>query len=632
MKSRKIQTKIPLLEVQGRFLPETVNAENRTVEMVFTTSMAVRSFNWDVGVFNEILSMKEEHIRLERFRKGAPLLDSHDRYSGLSAQLGVVESVRVEGEKLVGTVRFSKRQDVEPIFQDVIDGIIRNGSIGYKVYKYNDETASDDKLKTLRGIDWEPVEMSLVTIPADHNAQVRADDHPKEFDQEIIIENTNERTNEMKVTPAAAPADPVVDAEKIRQEERDRSAKISRAVRQAKLPEQFAEELTRSGVNLENALLQIQEKWAEVDAQKKITPAHSVKVDIGGGLDETQTRREGAAEAVLARHFPQDHKLTEKGHRFQNRSALELCRMIVEMNGINTTGMGTHEIIKRAFHSTSDFTAILESVSRIRLQKAYESVPQIFRQFGVEGTLKDFKVSKVVALGEAPGLEKLGEGGEIKMGTLGESGEEYRLFTYAKGLAVTRELIINDDLGAFGKLAAAFGRAAAHLENRVALKEAILDNPAMGDTKTLFHADHNNLVTGTVVSKASVSGMKAKMRKQTDDKGQVMELSPKLIMSGPDNEDTVAEILAGTNATAGFNVHARQFQPVSTALISNNAHYLIADPNQVEGLEYSYLEGARGLQSETLMHPDTLGIVVRNWLDFGAKVINWRAFVKNPGA
>lgn len=638
---RKIQTRVPQFDLNGRFLPETVNAENRTVEMTFTTSMPVRMWRfkgfYEVEEFNEILSMNPAHMRLDRMKKGAPLLNNHRRYS-FQDQIGVVERVWAEGEELRGSVRFSKKPEAEAIFQEVQDGIIRNGSIGYRVHKYNDESQEGDKVKTLRAVDWEPYEMSLVTIPADHNAGVRSQpgEPPETYDCEIITETnkkgtTQMSTNEENVKQAPITQNPI-DADKIRQDERTKNAKVMRACRQAKLADNFAEQLINSGKSLEDCLLTIQEKWAEADAQQTITPAHSVRVDIGGGLDEVQTRREGAAEAILARHFPQEHKLTEKGYAFQNRTAIEVCRMILEMNGQNTQRLGTHDLIKKAFHSTSDFTSILENVGRMRLQKAYESVPQIFRSFGVEGTLKDFKIQKVVALGEAPALEKLGEGGEIKFGTIGDSGEQYRLYTYAKGLAVTRETIINDELQAFGKLAAAFGRAAAHLENRVALKEAVLDNPTMADGSAIFHNNHKNLSTGAAVSKTSISGLKAKLKKQTDDKGQVLDLNAKWILAGPDNESTIKEILAGQNTTGGFNVHAGEFAPLITAAISDNAHYLIADPNQVEGLEYSYLEGARGLQTETLNHPDTLGIVIRNWIDFGAKVINYRAFQKNPGA
>lgn len=635
-KTRKIQAKIPQVSLEGRFASETVNVETRTVEMTFTTSLAVRMWNWDIGTFNEILSMKDGHVRLERMKKGAPLLDSHNRYGGIKAQIGVVEDVWTEGENLVGRVRFPKAEDdqeADKIFRKVKDGIIRNGSIGYRVHKYQDETKHDDKIKTLRGVDWEPYEMSLVSIPADPNAQVRADQN-SDIECEITIENLNERTQQMppgKETIEETKPN-AIEADKIRQEEREKNAKIVRACRQMKLPDAFAEQLMSSGKSLEDCLTTIQEKWAESDGQRNISSAAKTNVDINGGLDETVTRREAIVESILHRAAPQEHKATEKSFKYIGRSALELCRMILEFNGVRTERMSQNDIIRRAL-STSDFPNILADATNKRLQKGYESVVQNWRRFAAETTLRDFKISNVMHLGEAPALVKLGEGGSVKTGKVSDSKETYRLYTYASALPFTRETFINDDLNALMKLAASYGRSAAHMENTVAMKEAILDNPTMGDSVALFHlASHGNLQAASTVDEDSLSDMKAAMRKQKDDQSRVIGLSPKFLIVGPDQEVAAQKQLAATTSQGGFNVHAGAFELIVEPLIENDDHYVVADPSQVEGLEVAYLEGARGLQIETLTSVENLGMTVRAYEDFAAKVINYRAFQKTPGS
>jgi len=634
MQTKKIQTKAPSFDLDGRFEPKSINEETRTVEMVFTTSTPVRMFRfkgWSVEQFNEILSMEKDHVRLDRMMKGAPLLNSHNR-NDLADQIGVVEKAWIDGEKLIGRVRFSKNKEVDAIWNNVKDGIIRNGSIGYRVHSYTDESENEEvQVKTLRAIDWEPMEMSLVTVPADHNAQVRTSSNETEHDCEIIIKNSNERIPEMKPVDTVALVSPT-EADKIRKEEREKSQKIVRAVRQAKLPQTFAEEIIASNKSLEDCLIMVQEKWAESDAAKSISSATATRVDLGGGLDEVQTRREGAIEAILHRSFPMEHKLTEKGHKFHNRSAIEIARMVLEMNGTRTEHMSRNEICQRAFQSTSDFPAILEGIANKRLQAGYESVPQVFRKFAVETTLKDFKVSSVASLGEAPALEKVNEGGEIKTGVIGDTKEQYRLYTYGKKLAFTRETIINDDLGAMAKIAAAFGRAAAHLENTVAFKEAMLDNPDMADAVDLFHASHANLLTPAAFDAASLSAMKAMLRKQTDDKAQVMDLSARYLLVSAELEGAARTLLANQSTSGGFNVHGGSLELLVSAKLEAKDSYIIADPSQVEGLEYAYLEGARGLQIETKDHPDTLGVIVRAYLDFGAKVVNHRFAVFNTGA
>jgi hypothetical protein len=154
-----------------------VNADSRSVSITWTTGAAVRRMDLEGDQFIEELSCDPSAVRMGRMQSGAPLLDSHNRYS-LSGVLGVVENAQIDGRKGTATVRFSKRADVEPIFQDVKDKIIRNVSVGYTVYRYDDVSTADDiklRVRRLRAMDWEPCEVSLVPVGADAKAGVRAE-------------------------------------------------------------------------------------------------------------------------------------------------------------------------------------------------------------------------------------------------------------------------------------------------------------------------------------------------------------------------------------------------------------------------------------------------------------------------
>ena len=113
------------------------------------------------------------------------LLNNHDRYGGLSSQIGVVERAWVEDGKGGATIRLSRRPDVQGIVQDVRDGIVKNVSIGYEVRRVRREEQEDDKRPIYRAVDWEPFEISLVPVPADPTAQIRTQ---KDAVQEIEIE------------------------------------------------------------------------------------------------------------------------------------------------------------------------------------------------------------------------------------------------------------------------------------------------------------------------------------------------------------------------------------------------------------------------------------------------------------
>jgi hypothetical protein len=152
-----------------------VNNDTRTVDLTFTTGADVVRYDWMTGKrFVERLSMDPSHIRLERLNSGAPLLDSHSAYS-LASQIGVVEdgTAKVVAKAGRATVRFSKRADVEPFYQDVRDKIIRNVSVGYRVHRF-EETAGAGEMPIRLATDWEPYEISMVPMGADANARVRS--------------------------------------------------------------------------------------------------------------------------------------------------------------------------------------------------------------------------------------------------------------------------------------------------------------------------------------------------------------------------------------------------------------------------------------------------------------------------
>lgn len=156
----------------AQIAPATADEGQRTVEVVWSTGAAVRRADWITGkVYVEELSMQPGHVRLDRLNSGAPLLNTHDRYD-LSGIIGVVERAWLDGGEGRALVRFSRRPEVDPIWRDVLDGVIRNVSIGYRVYRY--EEFPGEKPPRLLATDWEPEEISLVPVGADAGAGIRS--------------------------------------------------------------------------------------------------------------------------------------------------------------------------------------------------------------------------------------------------------------------------------------------------------------------------------------------------------------------------------------------------------------------------------------------------------------------------
>ena len=137
---------------------ESIDVEKRTVELAYASETPYE--RW-FGI--EILDCTAGAVRRERLARGANLLLEHER----EEVVGVIDSDSIDADKVCrAVVRFGKSAKAEEIFQDVIDSIRTNVSVGYLVHKAVLESTIDG-LDTYRVTDWEPYEISLVSIPAD---------------------------------------------------------------------------------------------------------------------------------------------------------------------------------------------------------------------------------------------------------------------------------------------------------------------------------------------------------------------------------------------------------------------------------------------------------------------------------
>lgn len=165
---------------------DTLDADNRTVEVCWTTGARVKRYSWDEGYYMEELAVDKKAIRMDRF--GAmSLLDTHDNWS-MESRLGTVVpgSIRIEGGKAYATIKFSRKQKAEEILQDLRDGHPVSISVGYKIHRYEKTEGSDGQLPVLRAIDWEPMELSAVPVPADAGASSRSEPKDDEVDTVLV--------------------------------------------------------------------------------------------------------------------------------------------------------------------------------------------------------------------------------------------------------------------------------------------------------------------------------------------------------------------------------------------------------------------------------------------------------------
>jgi hypothetical protein len=156
--------------------PSSFNESDNTIEVVWTSGATVRrrDYRRDV-VYDEVLSMDPGHVRLDRLNAGAPLLDTHND-SKLAAIIGSVVpgSARIAHGQGIARVKLSAAASDADLVEKIRDGIIRNISVGYAIHKYNVEAGADGLDEVRRVVDWEPLELSAVPVPADAGAQFRS--------------------------------------------------------------------------------------------------------------------------------------------------------------------------------------------------------------------------------------------------------------------------------------------------------------------------------------------------------------------------------------------------------------------------------------------------------------------------
>jgi len=584
--------------------PASADRDARTVEVIWTTGAPVHRRDM-AGQYTERLSLAPEAVDLSRLQ-GASVLDAH-RQSAVRDVLGSVQSAAVDGQRGTALIRFSARPEVEPLWQDVLSGILRHVSVGYSVEDWAETT--ENGARVLTATRWTPHEISLVPTPADPGARIRME------------------TDMPETTTTAAPE---------LQTRATINIEIRSIARIAGLDQSWIDGQIDAAADADTARRAAFEALGSRSAPTIRT--EQVRVEIGDSQDDPTLRARQMGEALYARINPR-HQLSDPARRYAYATPVDMAKELLTLRGESTMALSPASLVTRALHTTSDFPIILgDTVGRV-LRDAYQAAPSGIRRLGRQTTARDFRSVNKIMLGEAPLLEKLNEHGEIKAGTMAEAREAYKIETWARKIGITRQVLVNDDIGAFSDLARRMGQGAAETEARilVTLLEANSGNgPTLTDTKALFHADHGNKAgSGAVISDATLSAARLALRTQKGVEDRTIRVTPKHLLVPPALE-TVAEKWLATIApatAADVNPFSGSLSlVVEPRLSSATRWYVTADPGEIDGLEFAYLSGNEGPQVESRSGWDVDGVEIRVILDFGAGFIDHRGWFQNAGA
>lgn len=641
--------------LQARLLPATFDAETRTIEVSWGTGVRVRRYDWwRERYYDEELSMDVAAVDMTRLASGnAPVLDGHNRWS-LASQIGVVERAWIEKGEGRAVLRLSEREELAGIVGDIRAGIIRNISVGYTVQRYEIEEAPGE-VPVYRAVAWQPNELSFVTVPADAGAGTRSEPDtahgalPCVFTRAIPAPATpetsmpNPASAADAATRAAAEAEATTTAavqaatQAAEQAATARSAEIIDLCTRHGLTERAAE-FIRDNKTVEQVRAAVLDELAARDAAQG-----GALNRVQAGVDEADKFRGAAADAMLARAqiinpATKSRYVVDGANPVRGLALRELARSCLERCGVRTDGMSALEMVGRAFtQSGSDFPVLLELAMHKSLQSGYAVAADSWRRWCAVGTVSDFRAHNRYRIGSLGNLDALTELGEFKNKAIPD-GEKASITAGTKGniINISRQAVINDDLGAFIGMASMAGRAASRTVE-VDAYALLASNPVMADGKELFHADHGNLDSAGAPTVTTVDAARVKLASQKDVSGNdFLDLRPAIFLSGLVYGSTARVLNAAeydpdtANKLQRPNVIRGLFRDVvDTPRIADTKWYLFADPNEAPVIEVAFLEGN---DTPFLEQQDGFTVDGSRWkvrMDYGTAAIDYRGAVRN---
>lgn len=612
---------------------DNVDTDSRTVELSFSSETPYGRWFGD-----EILCHDEECINLERFNNGlGTALFNHDR----DAVVGHVEKAWIEDNRGKALVRFDEDEQSDTIFQKVQSGTLKGVSVGYSIKRYEvlDEKDSVSSNGRFKGpdvyviTDWEPLEISIVSVPADPtvgvgrsaeeiHTSIDTQEEEKSMDEKEVL-----KTEEVKSTEPVETGITQADLAKAMEAERKRTSEITALFRDFDV--EGADEAIVTGVSVDEARAMVMDQLR----------ARNKGVSVTMGEAETDKFRAAAQDAVLMAAGLPVAEPAPGANELRGYSMIELARESLRRECDTKANFGDNmEMARAAVNSTSTFPAIMSNLANKSVMNGFNEAETTFQIWAGKGSNRDFKEAARVALSEAGNLELVPEGGQFQQDIFKEASARTKVATYGKIFSLTRQAIINDDLGLFSKIATKYGSAAKRLVNKMVYAQ-LTGDVKMQDNIALFDDKHGNIAkTGEALSVKAIAKAITAMRRQKGIQGTAnLNITPKYLVVPPELEVTAYQIVNSTAAVDGtnsgvVNPYKGRFVIVADAELTDpDAWYLVADASQHDTIEVTYLNGVETPRLETRQGFDVDGIEYKVAFDCGVSALDFRGVYKNAG-
>lgn len=390
------------------------------------------------------------------------------------------------------------------------------------------------------------------------------------------------------------------------------------------LPSTRALDMINRGLTCAQAMAEVQGAGSQSQMRNRAPRTQVLR-------DERDVIRSGMTQALVAQM--QGRPGTGPAAAYMGMSIVEMAAASIGHRGPMRNWGDRERVLMQAMHTTSDFPGILENALNKQLLEKYQLAAPTYRQIARKRNFKDFRPMTLLRTGDFPMLKPIAEAGEIKWGTFGEGKEQAMLSSYGVGITISRQALVNDDLGAIDEVLSNYGQTIAVFEEQTFYAFALA--AVMSDGNPVFHASHGNLASGgaaSAINAVAVAAGRAAMRKQKSIDGSTLNIVPNILLVGP-NKELEAEMLVAqvTPAqTSNVNPFSGKLTVVVSAEIPGNAWYLLSAANPA--WIYGYLEGneAPRLRTEEPFGRQGMSMTLEH--DFGLGAADYRGAYKNNGA
>ena len=583
--------------------------DQRSVALSFSSDIPYTRYDYSSDrKYNEILSHEPGSVDLGRLEQIGTLLFNHDA----DRPIGGIERVWVEGNRGKALVRFDEDEDAENIFQKVKRGSLRGVSVGYRVHEW-EKRGKDDMIATK----WEPLEISIVSVPADASVGVGRSFFERE-------ENTEGGTQMPEMVQEVKQE---LDMELIRSEgsraERERVREILEICRK------FGED---AGVFIESGATVDFVKDAMIEKMAARPVVASAHVEV----DEQDKFRAGILEGTAFRAGLKEGKANE----FSGLSFSMLADRCLARAG-DTRRDNSLQWVGRAFLSTSDFPYVCGEIANKSVLEGWNEAPETWREWCGVGSAPDFRTMTMIGLGAFGALPALAEGEEYKYVQRVEEAQTVKIGTFGQMFALTRQAIINDDLGMFADTMRELG-AAARRTIAALPYEVLTANAVLADNVALFHTtSHKNTGTAGAISVDTLNEGELKMSQHKDAGSKKrLGISPKFLLAPMALKGHVRQFFA-TQLIGGAenqpNIYNPWFQgggitPIFEHVLDDDdtaQWYLAADKGRTVKVYFM-----NGVQSPYLETRDGWSVDGTEWkvrIDAAAAAVDYRGLFRNAG-